>query len=328
MFYPPVLVWILWLGLRFRGPLVFTAANPAMPAGGFIAESKKAILDGLAGAGERVARTALLPAALPPAERVAAARRFLDREGLTLPAVLKPDSGQRGSGVAVVRDDAALVAYLERAAVDTLIQEYVPGFEFGIFYFRHPGAERGRVFSITEKRMPVVVGDGQRTLERLIYHDPRAVCMTRHYLAVQRDPSRVPAAGEAVTLVELGTHCRGAIFLDGRRLLTPELESAIDAISRGYDGFFFGRYDVRTADPAALGRGEGFTVIELNGVTSEATHVYDPRVGLLGAWRTLCRQWRIAFEIGAANRERGVAPARLRELLAAIRAYRRAAATH
>jgi membrane protein DedA with SNARE-associated domain len=45
--YAPVLVYILWLGLRHRKPLLFTAANPAIPAGGLLGESKAGILDGL-----------------------------------------------------------------------------------------------------------------------------------------------------------------------------------------------------------------------------------------------------------------------------------------
>ena len=105
--------------------------------------------------------------------------------------------------------------------------------------------------------------------------------------------------------MEIGTHCRGAIFLDGERLRTPELEDAVDRLSRAYEGFFFGRYDLRVPSVEELRRGRGFKVIELNGVTSEATHIYDPRNGLRAAYRTLFEQWRLAFEIGKRNVERG-----------------------
>ena len=50
-------------------------------------------------------------------------------------------------------------------------------------------------------------------------------------------------------------------------------------------------------------------IIELNGVTSESTDIYDPKNSLWAAYRVLFRQWRLAFEIGAANRRRGVRPA-------------------
>jgi hypothetical protein len=73
-----------------------------------------------------------------------------------------------------------------------------------------------------------------------------------------------------------------------------------------------------------LRRGQ-FTVIELNGLSSEATSMYDPRHGLLHGWATLLRQWRIASAIGAANRARGARVWSLREVLALARGGPRAA---
>ena len=241
-----------------------------------------------------------------------------------MPVVLKPDAGQRGSGVAVARSRAEVETYFGTHRGRTLAQEHVAGAEFGIFYLRRPGAERGEIFSITEKRMPFVVGDGQRTLERLVLDDPRAVAMTDFYLKqLASRRFEVPAAGERVQLVELGTHCRGAIFLDGEELNTKALESAIERLSRSFDGFYFGRYDVRAPSRDDLAAGKPFKVLEINGVTSEATHIYDPRHSVFYGWRTLARQWRLAFEIGAANRDRGARVAGTRELARALWAYRR-----
>ena len=50
-------------------------------------------------------------------------------------------------------------------------------------------------------------------------------------------------------------------------------ERVIDEVAATYDGFFFGRFDLRVGSVEALARGDGFKVIELNGVTSEATHI-------------------------------------------------------
>jgi len=329
LFYPPVVAWIILLGLRFRSPALFTAANPAIEAGGFVAESKGDILDGLAAAGPRIARFQRLDRATDAASRLATAREFIERHRLDYPVVLKPDAGQRGSGVVVVRDEQRLRSYVEDAGFDLLIQEYAPGAEFGIFYYRLPGESRGRIFSITEKRIPVLVGDGERTVERLILDDPRAVCMADLYLRKQAHQLfRVPAQGERIPLVELGTHSRGAIFLDGNHIQTEALERAIDELSRTFDGFYFGRYDLCAPDVELLKRGEGFRVIELNGVTSEATHIYDPAIGLIEAYRTLFREWRLAFEIGARNRERGVKPVGPLDLLRRVREYRRTSQNH
>ena len=329
VFYPPVVLYVVLLGLRHRSPLLFTAANPAMDAGGFISESKHAILGGLADAGSFVARSCLVPADASDEERAGCVRRFMEENGLTYPVVLKPDAGQRGSGVAVVRGEESLRSYLVRAHFDVVAQEYAPGREFGVFYYRHPGSKHGRIFSVTDKQIPVVVGDGRRTVERLILDDPRAVCMANRYLEAQAARlDDVPEAGCEVRLVELGTHCRGAIFLDGSAVMTEALERRIDEISRGYRGFYFGRYDLRAPDLQRMQRGEGFKIIELNGVTSEATHIYDPAIGLFRAYRTLFAQWRIAFEIGRRNRDRGVEPVRLRHLARLLAEYRRSSRSH
>ncbi|MEM9801885.1 MAG: alpha/beta fold hydrolase, partial [Planctomycetota bacterium] len=45
--YVPVVLWCLWLSIKYRGLHRPTAANPAMPAGGFVGESKTEILEGL-----------------------------------------------------------------------------------------------------------------------------------------------------------------------------------------------------------------------------------------------------------------------------------------
>src|SRR6185295_1514818 len=102
-------------------------------------------------------------------------------------------------------------------------------------------------------------------------------------------------------------HCRGAVFLNGIRMKTTALEQAVERVSRAHLGFYFGRFDVRTSSIEAFERGE-FKVIELNGVSAEATHVYDPTVSLLEAYRTMYAQWRTAFEIGAINRTMGIPP--------------------
>src|SRR5262249_2907864 len=158
---------------------------------------------------------------------------------------------------------------------DTIIQEYVTGLEFGVFYYRDPREPEGRIFSITEKRFPQVVGDGESTIEQLILRDPRAVCLASVYLrSSKRPPKYVPGKGESMPLVELGSHCRGAVFLDATALKTQALERIVDTISQSHPGFFFGRFDIRVPSVEALRAGRGIKVIELNGVSAEATHIY------------------------------------------------------
>jgi hypothetical protein len=237
--------------------------------------------------------------------------------------VLKPDVGERGQGVAVIRDRAAAADYLRRCPGPVIAQEYVDGREFGLFYVRRPSEPRGRLISITAKHLTSVRGDGRSTLEELILGDDRAVCSAAFFL--EKHAARladVPAAGAEVRLTELGTHCRGATFRDGwDEVWSEQLAARVDALSRRHSGYFFGRYDVRTPSAEALRERGEFKVLELNGVTSETTHMYDPRYSLATAYRALFGQWRLAFVIGAENRARGARPATVREIHRAIRAH-------
>ncbi|MEP7270059.1 MAG: alpha/beta fold hydrolase [Acidobacteriota bacterium] len=325
VFYAPVVIYIIWLMIRYRSVTLFTLANPAIPEGGFIGESKTEILNGLSGASGAVARFRLMPAKLPVPARTAIALTFMADERLTFPVVLKPDAGQRGAGVEIVRSEAHLESYLNSARTDSIVQEFVPGEEYGVFYYRLPGEAQGRLLAITEKRLPVLTGDGRRNLEALILDDDRTVSMARFFLAQEEDRLEwVPNEGEVVRLVELGTHCRGAVFLDGERFRTDALERRVDEISQTYRGFFFGRYDLKVDSAADLSAGRGLRVIELNGVTSEATSIYDPKNRIAKAYSLLFRQWRIAFEIGAQNRGLGLKPTPLRGVVRAMLKYRQA----
>ncbi len=219
--YLPLVPYLLWLAVKHRGATVFTAANPGIPTGGLVGESKAEILRQLRREPDLVAITELI------APNADALRGFMTREGLSFPVVLKPDVGERGSGVAIIRSEQAAQHYLTSAGGPVITQEYVPGPEFGVLY----GV--GRVLSITEKRMPEVIGDGTSSIEKLILADPRAFCLEGAYRRAARLPlSYVPEPGERVKLVEIGSHCRGAIFLDATHLRTPELEAAVDQLAR------------------------------------------------------------------------------------------------
>ena len=322
LFYPPIAAYIGWLGLRHGGLRTATAANPAIPAGGLIGESKWEILRGLADAGDAIADTVFLRRGDSAAARHRAVATTLGVASPAHPIVIKPDIGERGKGVAIVRDEETLRRELANRDEDTLAQQYIPGVEYGVFYVRRPGQARGEIISITDKQMVSVVGDGKRSLRRLILDDARAVCMAQLHLdRHEAELDRILALDELFTLTELGTHCRGALFLDGGHLATDALADRVDAISKTYRGFFFGRYDLRCDSAEALGSG-AFRVVELNGLSSESTHIYDPRHTLGNAYRTLFAQWRIAFEIGASNRRDDAPVASWGELWRLLRSAR------
>lgn len=309
--YTPVIGWILYLAfVRYRhSPSVFTLVNPAIPYGGMVGESKSAILRGLDGAGDVVAQWAQIPATDSLERRIERFEAFRRDRQLNFPIVLKPDAGERGEGVQILKSAEAAEVALAGMNSDHIVQAFAPGREFGVFYARDPLSDTGIITGITDKRFTSVTGDGRRTLEELILDDARAVCMASYFLAQHSTAlEEIVEEGRVVQLTEVGTHARGSLFLDGSHLVTPELTREIDRISRQFDGFFFGRYDIRCPSEAALREGRELKVIELNGLTSEGTWMYDPKHSFRFALNTLCHHWSLAFAIGEANLQAGFKP--------------------
>ena len=121
--YMPLGFWIGALAIKHRSLVAFTAANPAIPAGGFIGESKFAILGGLSQSSDRIAPSELVTGSRTKREKLEQVRAFMRRERLSLPVVLKPNDGQRGSGVVVARSHDELRAWLRRSDVETIVHE-------------------------------------------------------------------------------------------------------------------------------------------------------------------------------------------------------------
>ena len=322
-----MLPWIAWLGIKHRGLGKVTAANPGLPAGGFVGESKSEILETLGTEHPEIPEFVLLRADEEPTERVARARAFAETVGC--PVFLKPDAGQRGSGVVKLQDLDDVERHAASLSLNSILQENVEGLEYGVFWVEEPEAPSGRIFSITTKELPTVVGDGKHTIEELLLADPRARAMHKAYLSeLGQDAEAVLPEGESRRLVEVGTHARGAVFLDGAHLITPELTEAVGRIAARFEGFHFGRFDFMAPSPEDLKSGRNLRVIELNGVTSESTNVYDPKFSGIAAYGILLKQWTIAYRIGAHHASKGAPTTGLIGILRAFHAYRKTQGDH
>lgn len=333
LFYAPVVAHCAALGLRYRSPVVLTAANPGITSGGLCGESKTSILDQVALPAERatIARYTTLTVSGSSGD-LAAATGSMAAAGIAWPVVVKPDIGCNGTGVRLARRPADLQTYLAAypPGEQVMLQEFIPlEHEAGLFYVRHPDVPTGRITSLTLKHVPFVVGNGRSTLRRLILADPRASRLANLYFShVAPRLAEVPPQGVRVPLVFVGNHCKGSIFRDGADHITPALTARIERLARAIPDFHFGRIDVRFASLAELRKGEGLRVIEINGAGSEATHVWDPRTTLWKAWRSQFRHYGLAYRIGAANRARGARPTPVRELLRLWRRQRRLMAAY
>ncbi|SHF86588.1 membrane protein DedA, SNARE-associated domain [Fodinibius roseus] len=320
LLYMPVFFYILYLGWRYRCPTLFTLANPGIPDGGVAGESKSAILSKFDR--QSVAPFITLPGALPEKERLRKAHAFMDQLGLTFPVVIKPDVGERGKGVRIIDNYPQLESIIRESRQKLILQEYIEGQEYGIFYYRFPDSKEGEIFSITIKHLVYVVGDGQSTVEELILADNQAVTLAKYHLNQNREQLyEVPEKGERWPVVRLGTHARGAVFEEGSSLKSGALKETLNNICSSVPGFCFGRMDIKVPTASHLRRGEDIDIIEVNGVTSESTNIYDKHYSLSQGLRILCQQWRLAFEIGAGNREKGAEPPDIKPFLERLYRY-------
>lgn len=319
-FYPPVLLYVFWLMLRYRSVTLPTIANPSFPGGGMVGESKAQILSLLmAHIPEWVAPSICVQKKphIPVSVQATEALSRLEAAGLQLPVVAKPDIGCRGVGVWVIRDVPRLEAYMASFPdnADFVLQRLV-NFEgeAGIFYCREPGQAQGKIISVTLKYFPYVYGDGTRTLQELILADPRAGLLPHLYLGRHRQRlSEVLPAGTPYRLAFAGSHSRGTIFRNGNHLVTPAMSQCFDELAKRIPDFYFGRFDIRFQNFADVQNGGGFTIVEANGAGAESTHIWDRKTTLFTAWKDLMFQYRMLFKIGAANRRRGLQPLGIKE---------------
>ncbi|HAS6105702.1 TPA: D-alanine--D-alanine ligase [Vibrio vulnificus] len=322
-FYTPVVAQSVVQGLWHRDITLPLIANPAIHLSGMVGESKHDILT-LAGKEAQRWISPFITVSKHGQEiesLLADIEQSLLDAGLTYPLVAKPDLGCRGAGVKLIETELQLRQYLDTFPQQArfLLQQKAPfSAEAGVFYVRHPQEKQGRIISITLKYAPSVVGDGQRTLKALIEDSPRAGKLTHLYFPRHSNKlDWVPGAGEEVQLAFAGSHSRGSIFRNGNQYITPELTQRLDAIFDDFNGFHYGRLDIKFADIEQFMAGENFTILEVNGASSEAAHIWDSETPLLEIFSTLLLQYRLLFQIGAQQKKLGHRTPKIRELLRA-----------
>jgi hypothetical protein len=299
--YLPIYPIFVLLGLRARAIFFFAAANPRIRNGGFLCESKEEIYS--LTPKNLQPKTIFFPQGADPAT----VWRQVELAGIGFPMIGKPNVGGRGRGIQKLVTPDDVQAYAQRASMDFHIQEFITlEKELGIFYFRFPGQERGRISGIVAKEFLSVTGDGQKTVHELMLEEPRAVLQIGRLASGKPALMKeIPAAGETRTLVPYGNHARGAKFIDATHLATPALSNTIDQICRQIPEFYFGRLDIRYKDQASLEAGTDFSIMEVNGAGSEPTHIYDPRHSYFFAWKEIIRHWVLLYKISRLNHRRG-----------------------
>jgi hypothetical protein len=321
--YVPIAVYWFFLAIKARGWVFFSAANPCMRFGGLVAYSKTDV-------------TKLVPEVYLPktifVETTDSPTDVLDQlkaKEMEYPLIIKPDMGERGIGVKILRSQNELEQALRSKTDRMLLQVYedLP-MELGVMYSRHPNEPKGKITSIVLKDFPTVTGDGRSTLLHLILADQRS--RFSYHIHVKRFAGRlneVLPQGEKLRVVNIGNHMMGTTFLNGNHLISEELETVFDTLAKQINGFHIGRFDIRTRSFEDLLK-DNFKVIEVNGVNSEPCHIFHPGRSVFLAWRDLFKHWKRIADISIANHRNGIPYASYLDIQREIRKHNRELAKH
>ena len=311
VFYFPVIICYLLLSCRHKSLTLPSITNPEFPDSK--CDSLDLIPDSLA---KWVGRYQRFHVNKNPSRRTDAAQKCIKDAGLTYPLVIKPDLGLKGIGVARLDDKQALDDYFQRheGAGDFQFQEYInwPG-EAGAFYIRMPGSAKGHIVSLAFKFPASVTGDGRSTLKTLI--DAQKIPRLKKQLFLNHNRhqlDRVIKKGETFPLMFVRNHDQGGVYTDGRPHITTELSNRFDEIARAIPNFYYGRFDVKFEAMDTFTKGQRFKIIEINGASSEAGHIFDADARLGRVYLSYFKRLNRLFAISVANRKRGYHPISLK----------------
>ncbi len=295
--YFPIFFYWFYLCLRARNLFFFSTSNPTIENGGYLMERKSDIYD--------IMPQAYYPKTLLVKENLSRAeiKVLIEKNNFKFPVIVKPDIGGKGKGVRKIDNIEDVIAYIQYADFPMLVQTLVEyKNEVGIFYYRYPWDENGKISGIVAKEFLTVTGDGKSTLEDLVNQNPRYILQLDALRKMQEiNLQEILASGEEKILVPFGNHARGAKFIDVSNKITFDLERKIDSICKQIPGFYFGRLDIMYSNWQDLTEGKNLSIIELNGAGSEPTHIYDPSHSIFFAWKEIARHLKILYRISTYN---------------------------
>jgi len=299
LFYLPNIPYAIYLALKSKNLVFFSATNPSIKHSGNGSESKFSTLE-------------LIPQEFKPVSIFIEANNDIKKsiqeileKGIQYPLIIKPDIGFRGLLVKKINDEFELTNYLKKNKnINLIAQELIElKNECGIFYYRLPNEKKGKITSITLKKYLSVIGNGTSTLKELILLDKRA----KLYFPLlkelhQKNFDIILKKGEEKILNIIGNHSKGTQFINGNHLITPELENAIDNIAQQIPNWFYGRLDLKYNTFEDLIALKELKIIEINGIISEPTHIYDStKTTYFKALKELRNHWGIIYKIANQN---------------------------
>ncbi len=325
MFYVPLLPYAIYKAILARNLIFFLATNPSILYSGSGTESKFETIS-------------LIPEKLNPKSLLIQKHRPIDNilkqinsKNIGFPLIAKPDMGFRGYLVKKINNEKELGEYFQKINIPIIIQEFIDfEHEIGVFYHRLPGNTQGKITSITIKKYLQIKGDGIQSLSSLILNHQRAFLYHDLFKNIHKNKmNEIPPMDNITTLSVIGNHSKGTQFLDGAELINTDLERIFDQLNHQIKGWYYGRVDLKYQSFDSLCKGNDFKIIEINGIISEPTHIYDPTEGAnyFDALKSIKEHWKILSEIAMYNHKKnGVKYPKLFPYLKNMRKLRKQAA--
>jgi hypothetical protein len=302
IFFVPLAVYVVYLAIKARSAFFFSAANPAIPTGGLVGESKADIND-------------FIPPQYRPktilfrrGDSFMTVKSEFEKAGLLFPVILKPVVGCRGLLVEKAESYADLLNHTQWYHSDFLIEEYIDyPVEGAVLYWKNPETGKSGIQSVTLKVFLNVIGDGKKSVDELLMDNPRGVLQVKRLLREQ--PllmAKIPTKGEKILVEPIGNHCRGTQFVDGNALITPNMVAAYDKIQADLKDCYVYRLDVKAPSLKDLQAGRHLKILEINGVGADPAHIFDVNASFKEMFAAYFRLWRTIYEVGTAVHRQGV----------------------
>ena len=311
MFYLPILPYLIYLMLKSKSISFFTNVNPCIKYSGIGSESKMNTLN-------------LFPKSLVPNSILIHKNCSLDKltdtlvkNNINFPIVAKPDIGFRGLLVKKIDTLYELKTYLKNNKLDTIVQSFLPHKnEFGIFVVKSPKTDTFEITSLTKKKKLVIIGDGVQSIEQLTIKNNK----NRLYYNMIKETTKnefysIPDKNKIAFISHIGNHSKGSEFINYNNQISTLLTSKINSFCKNIEGFNYGRFDIK-ADSLSCILDSKFKIIELNGIISEPTHIYDSNtINFPRALKTICINWDHLQKISKNQQSKNYTPIPLSKLM-------------
>lgn len=285
--------------LKSRSAWFFSTSNPKLSFGGFEGESKKEMYD-------------LLPKSyypktvyINPGETFQNVLEKIIVNSLSYPFIVKPNVGMEGILFRKIENKQHLETYHTIMPADYLLQEFVDfPLEIGLFYFRYPQNNSGKITGFFSKKFPVITGNGVSTIKEILENEQPEITEELSKLD-EKQLTKVLEKNQIFNLSFIGNRYHGVTFHDLSQFIDESLLKLFDKISMSSQ-FYYGRYDIKCSSVEDLKNGINFSILEFNGAGSIPNHIYTGEFTHVEAYKEIMKHWKALYEISSYNHQSGI----------------------